>query len=156
MKLLLNLTDLSDEPLHGQISRQIRARILAGGLADGEGLPSIRGLARDSRVSVITVQRAYEDLEREGLIHARRGKGFFVRALDLQTKTELAEQRFREALEPVVREGRADGLETDQMRTVFQVLVEDRLTEDPQTEDPLIEESSPETSDRDSDGETDR
>ena len=141
MSLLLNLTDLSDEPLHGQISRQIRARILAGGLADGEGLPSIRGLARESRVSVITVQRAYDDLEREGLIHARRGKGFFVRALDHRTKTELAEQRFREALEPVVREGLAEGLEPAHMRTVFRDVMDD----------PTLESSDPQ-----SDGEPDR
>ena len=60
--LLLNLTDLSSEPLHGQISRQIRARILAHELTDEAPLPSIRVMARQQRVSVITVKRAYEDL----------------------------------------------------------------------------------------------
>ena len=70
--MLLNLTDLSDESLQSQISRQIRAKILSGELAAGEVLPSIRGLARDQHVSVITVQRGYENLERDGLIHSRR------------------------------------------------------------------------------------
>ncbi|MCB0317005.1 MAG: GntR family transcriptional regulator, partial [Calditrichaeota bacterium] len=79
--MILNLTDISDEPLQSQISRQVRAKILAGELGAGDNLPSIRGLARDQRVSVITVQRAYEYLEREGLIHSRRGKGFFVSEL---------------------------------------------------------------------------
>ena len=66
--MLLNLTDLSDEPLQSQIARQIRAKILAGEVPAGQVLPSIRGLAKEQRVSVITVQRGYEALEREGLI----------------------------------------------------------------------------------------
>ena len=64
--MILNLSELSDEPLHAQISRQIRAKILSEDLSGDEPIPSIRGLAREQRVSVITVQRAYEDLECEG------------------------------------------------------------------------------------------
>lgn len=122
--MFLNLTDVSDEPLHQQISRQVRAKILAGEMADGDSLPSIRGLARDSRVSVITVQRAYDDLEREGLILARRGKGFFVCAMTGRRKSTLARRRFREALEPIVAEGRAEGLEDPQMSEIFHQLVD--------------------------------
>ena len=76
--MLLNLTDLSAEPLQSQIVRQVRAKILTGELTTGSDLPSIRRQAREQRISVITVQRAYETLERQGLIHSRRGKGFFV------------------------------------------------------------------------------
>ena len=122
--MFLNLTDVSEEPLHQQISRQVRAKILAGDMTDGDSLPSIRGLARDSRVSVITVQRAYDDLEREGLILARRGKGFFVRAMTDGRKAGLACRRFREALEPIVDEARAEGLEDPQMSEIFHRLVE--------------------------------
>lgn len=122
--MLLQLTDVSDEPLHQQISRQIRAKILAGELSDGDSLPSIRGLARSSRVSVITVQRAYDDLDRERLIQARRGKGFFVRALADDTKQRLASQRFRNALEPIVLEGRAEGLDDQHMSQLFHQLVD--------------------------------
>ena len=121
--MFLDLTDLSDEPLHQQISRQVRAKILAGGLSDGDGLPSIRGMARECRVSVITVQRAYDDLEREGLIQARRGKGFFVRTLADRDKQALARRRFHEALEPVVSEGRAEGLDDAEMDEIFGRLV---------------------------------
>ena len=124
MTLLLQLTEVSDEPLHHQISRQVRAKILAGDLTTGDGLPSIRGLARQSRVSVITVQRAYEDLEREGLIQAHRGKGFFVAQLSAGSKEDLARERFRTALEPVVSEGRAEGLDNQQMSTIFQQIVD--------------------------------
>lgn len=122
--MILHLTDVSDEPLHHQISRQVRAKILSGELEDGAALPSIRGLARDCRVSVITVQRSYESLEREGLILARRGKGFFVRDLDDDAKIRLARRRFRDALEPVVDEGRADGLEATEMREIFHDLID--------------------------------
>ena len=84
--MILNLTDLSSEPLQSQIYRQIRSMILAGDLKAGELLPSIRGLAREVKVSVITVQRGYEILEKEGLIISRRGKGFFVSELHARKK----------------------------------------------------------------------
>ena len=74
--MILHLSELSSEPLQAQIVRQIRAAILAGSLSEGELLPSIRTLARESKVSVITVQRAYGTLENEGVIRSRRGKGF--------------------------------------------------------------------------------
>ena len=90
--MILNLTDLSDESLQSQIYRQIRALILANELDAGTMLPSIRGLAREQKVSVITVQRGYEMLEREGLIISRRGKGFFVTEVQNQVKKELAKQ----------------------------------------------------------------
>ena len=66
--MILNLTDLSEEPLQSQIARQIRAMVLAGDLPAEESLPSIRAMAREQRISVITVQRAYGHLEREGFL----------------------------------------------------------------------------------------
>lgn len=108
--MLLNLTDISDEPLQGQISRQIRAKILGGELPAGEGLPSIRSLAREQHVSVITVQRAYEHLLHEDLIHSRRGKGFFVSEIAKRQKKELAQQRLLENLERPVQAAIAEGL----------------------------------------------
>jgi len=118
--LLLHLSELSPEPLHGQISRQIRAQILAEELAGDEPLPSIRALARDQRVSVITVQRAYEDLEREGLVRSRPGKGFFVSEIPEKRKQDMAEQRFGEALARLLGESTAEGLEETQIRVVFE------------------------------------
>ena len=118
--MLLSLNEQSSEPLHGQISRQIRARILASRLAAGQGLPSIRELARDQRISVITVQRAYSDLEREGLIHARPGKGFFISPLSKPEKERLALERLKEALAPVVQDALAQGLSADQVRNMIE------------------------------------
>ncbi len=122
--MILNLSELTDEPLHAQISRQIRAKILSQNLAGGEGLPSIRGLAREQRVSVITIQRAYDDLEREGLLRSRRGKGFWVSAISEARKHTMAEVRFADALEKLVAHAAAEGLSRADMRRVLEELLE--------------------------------
>jgi len=113
--MILNLSDLSEEPLHSQISRQIREEILSGALSPGSGLASIRALARTNKVSVITVQRAYEDLEKESLIVSRRGKGFFVNEISATEKHAMARTRFLEALRPVLRQARQEGLDDDEI-----------------------------------------
>ena len=78
MKILQN----SGEPIYQQIANQFRADILAGKFAQGEYLPSIRGLAKDLKISVITTMKAYEQLAEEGLVTAVQGKGFYVNAQD--------------------------------------------------------------------------
>ena len=118
--MLLNLTDLSDEPLQSQIVRQVRAKVLAGELGSGDGLPSIRALARDQHISVITVQRAYESLEREGLIHSRRGKGFFVSELSGDDKESMARGRLENGLGPHIRSALAEGLSKEAVRDIVQ------------------------------------
>ena len=123
--MLLHLTDLSDEPLQGQIVRQVRAKILAGELAAGADLPSIRKLARDHHISVITVQRAYEFLENEGYIHSRRGKGFFVTELSEDKRKEMAKHRFQEVLEPRIRGAKADGLDIKEIKNVIDHILEE-------------------------------
>jgi GntR family transcriptional regulator len=121
--VILNLSELSDEPLHAQVSRQIRAKILSEGLAGGEPLPSIRGLAREQRVSVITVQRAYDDLEREGLLRSRRGKGFWVAPISEGRKQTMARQRFTAALGKLVARAAAEGLSDADMRRILDQLL---------------------------------
>jgi GntR family transcriptional regulator len=117
--MLLQLTDLSDEPLQGQIVRQIRAKILAGDLPARADLPSIRKLALEQHVSVITVQRAYEILEHQGLIHSRRGKGFFVSELSKNGRKGIARQRLQEALLPKIRDAMAEGLDSEEIHAVI-------------------------------------
>ena len=123
--MILNLSEISAEPLHAQISRQIRAKILSLDLADGEPLPSIRGLAKEQRVSVITVQRAYEDLEREGLVRSRRGKGFWVTPIPLGRKQQMAEDRFTGALRELVAHAAAEGLSGAEMRRILDRVLEE-------------------------------
>jgi GntR family transcriptional regulator len=121
--MLLNLTDLSDEPLQSQISKQIRAKILSGEMAAGDTLPSIRRLARDQHVSVITVQRGYDNLEREGLIHSRRGKGFFVSELDRSSKKEMARNRLVEKIEPIIDAAFSEGMSDQDILAVFKSIL---------------------------------
>jgi GntR family transcriptional regulator len=123
--MLLHLTDLSDEPLQGQIVRQIRAKILAGDLTAGSDLPSIRRLAREQHISVITVQRAYETLEHEGLIHSRRGKGFFVTELSEEARRMMAKVRLREILEPRIKAALAEGLGEKEIIKVIQNILKE-------------------------------
>ena len=121
--MILTLSELSDEPLHAQISRQIRAKILTEDLAGGDALPSIRVLAREQRVSVITVQRAYDDLEREGLLLSRRGKGFWVAPIPEGRKRTMARNRFADALEELVSHTAAEGLSADDMRRILDTIL---------------------------------
>ena len=121
--MILNLSELSDEPLHAQVSRQIRAKILSEDLASGDALPSIRRLAREQRISVITVQRAYDDLEREGLVRSRRGKGFWVAPIPDGRKQKMAESRFVDALRKLVAHAAAEGLSAAEMRRILDELL---------------------------------
>jgi GntR family transcriptional regulator len=121
--MLLNLTDLSAEPLQSQIIRQVRAKILTGELMAGSDLPSIRRLARGQHISVITVQRAYEGLEREGLIHSRRGKGFFVSSLSGAQKKSLAIERLKDSLKPPIQAALSEGLGRDEIKKIVEALM---------------------------------
>lgn len=118
--MLLNLTTISAEPLHQQISRQIREQILSGDLAEGRDLPSIRVLAAEQQVSVITVQRAYQDLEREGVIYTRRGIGIFVASLSDAQRRQIAAQRLRQRAAPVIAEALAAGLTPAQVQEIVE------------------------------------
>lgn len=82
------ISNANDQPIYEQIYQQIKKHILSGSLAQDEMLPSIRSLAKDLRISVITTKRAYEELEKEGFIYARSGKGFFVSERDLKLVRE--------------------------------------------------------------------
>jgi GntR family transcriptional regulator len=121
--VILNLSEISDEPLHAQISRQLRAKILSEDLEGDEPLPSIRGMAKEQRVSVITVQRAYDDLEREGLVRSRRGKGFWVSRLPKGRKQQMVEDRFADTLAKLIAHAAAEGLSGAEMRRILDELL---------------------------------
>jgi GntR family transcriptional regulator len=121
--MILNLTDLSDESLQSQLSRQIRAKILSGEFQSGYMLPSIRALAREQKVSVITIQRGYEVLEREGLIHSRRGKGFFVSEVHDNTKKDMAANRLLENLKPLIKTAIDEGMESQEIKNVIDKII---------------------------------
>jgi GntR family transcriptional regulator len=113
--MILTVSDFSDEPLQAQISRQIRAKILSGDLKPEEPLPSIRGLARQVKVSVITVQRAYENLLQNGLLVSRRGKGFFVAPISGDEKHGMAVEKLKEKLTPIIERALAEGMSEEEI-----------------------------------------
>ncbi|MFH1675572.1 MAG: GntR family transcriptional regulator [bacterium] len=122
--MLLHLSDISNEPLHMQISRQIRAKILAGDFQENHELPSIRILAREQRVSVITIRRAYEDLDREGLINSRRGKGFYVASLSDGKKKTVASDRLKEMVKPALKDALAGGLSHNDVKKIVEAVID--------------------------------
>lgn len=93
----------SDEPIYRQIAAQFKEDIMNGRIAEGEYLPSIRGLARDLKISVITTMKAYETLSEEGLVTAVQGKGYVVNPQDREMVREqhlrLLEQHLQNAME---------------------------------------------------------
>lgn len=82
------LSNMGDKPIYEQIYEQIRGAVLRGELQEGDALPSIRALARDLRISVITTKRAFDDLERDGFICSVQGKGSFVAPFNAELKRE--------------------------------------------------------------------
>lgn len=116
------ISNSSPEPLYEQIANQIKNQIIMGELEAGENLPSIRNLAKDLRISVITTKRAYEELEREGFIETVAGKGSFIAG---QNKEMLKEKRLRiveEKLSEVIIESKALGIELKQLREILELL----------------------------------
>lgn len=97
------LSTNSATPIYEQIKRQVRSSILSGEIPAGRTLPSLRQLAADLRVSVITVTRAYNDLAAEGLVHSEHGRGFVV----LEVEPGLASAALRARLDDALREARS-------------------------------------------------
>ena len=107
------LSNASPDPIYEQIARQIRTQILSGELSEGDLLPSIRALARDLQISVITTKRAYEELEREGLLNTVGGKGTFVAAQNTEflreKKMKAVEEKLAEAVDQAKDKGNQPG-----------------------------------------------
>lgn len=98
------------KPIYEQITDQIKAAILAGRLAQGEPLPSIRFLAKELGISVITTKRAYEELEKQGLIYSEQGKGFFVSEVNQNRLMEGRLREYERRLRDMLGEARELGL----------------------------------------------
>lgn len=119
------ISNHSDKPLYEQISAQIKAQIMDGTLSPGQALPSMRALARDLHLSVITVQRAYEDLTRDGFLETVTGKGSFVAAQNTafirEEQLRLAEEHLQEAAQI----GRSHGISYEQLTKILRLFYEE-------------------------------
>ena len=109
-------------PIYDQITRQLKGHILSGALAEGEALPSMRALARDLRISVITTKRAYEELEREGFITTVPGKGCFVAPKNLELARENALRQVEEHLQKAVEAARLGGIAPAEVKETLDII----------------------------------
>ncbi|MGN0682986.1 MAG: GntR family transcriptional regulator [Oscillospiraceae bacterium] len=116
------LSNSSDEPIYAQIVSQIKAQIMNGTLATGEALPSMRVLAQQLRISVITTKRAYEDLEREGYIENFAGKGCFVKRQNTDFLREETVRRVEELLGKACETARMCNLSLDEMKEILELI----------------------------------
>ena len=119
MKILQN----SVEPIYQQIANQFRADILAGKFAQGEYLPSIRGLAKDLKISVITTMKAYQQLAEEGLVTAVQGKGFYVNAQDSEMLKEQHLRKVEESLTAAIAAAKIAGMSNTELVDTLQTLL---------------------------------
>ena len=111
MKILQN----SGIPIYQQIAEQLKTDILAGKYKDGEYLPSIRGLAQDLKISVITTMKAYEQLQSEGLVTAVQGKGSYVNARDSEMLKEQHMRKVEESLIEAIRAAKIAGMTREEL-----------------------------------------
>ena len=119
------ISNSSNKPIYEQIASRIRDAILSGELAPGQALPSIRALANDHKVSVITTKRAYADLEAAGFIDSVQGKGSFVTGGSLELQREEALRTLESRLAAIVDEGASLGLEAKDLHEMIDLLAAD-------------------------------
>lgn len=112
-------------PIYEQILQQVKGLILRGELGEGEALPSMRLLAKELRISVITTKRAYEELEREGFTTSVPGKGSFVAQRNLELVREDALRRVEEHLSGAVTTAKIGGVTLDELKETLTILYGD-------------------------------
>ena len=116
------LTNAASQPIYDQIVSQVKAQILSGKLKEGDTLPSLRALAKDLRISVITTKRAYEELEREGFIVSLTGKGSFVAGANTELIREEHQRRLEDHLREAVSLSHLCGLDLDGLTSILSML----------------------------------
>ncbi len=119
MKIMQN----SDIPIYQQIAMALQEDILTGKLKQGEFLPSIRGLAKDLRISVITTMKAYEELEKQGLVTAVQGKGYYVNAQNSEMLREQHMRKMEEHLQNAITAARIAGITDAELIQTLQLLI---------------------------------
>ncbi|AXI10111.1 GntR family transcriptional regulator [Oceanobacillus zhaokaii] len=122
MNILISTS--SKEPLFQQIKEQIKQQIFSGELKEGDALPSMRLLAKEIKVSVITTKRAYEDLEAEGYLISAVGRGTFVAGQQPQLLKEWQIRELENELEKIVAEGKKIGMTKDELLELVAIYYE--------------------------------
>lgn len=119
------ISNTSNEPIYSQIVNQLKSQIIKGDLSEGEILPSIRALARDLQISVITTKRAYEELEKAGFVETVPGKGSYVAAQNLEFMREKKLRLVEDKLSVIVDESKLMGFTYDDINAILKILFEE-------------------------------
>jgi GntR family transcriptional regulator len=127
MHLELFISNTSDQPIYEQICSQLKSLIVSGRLREGDPLPSIRNLARDLRISVITTKRAYDELEREGYIYTVAAKGCFVAKQNSELIKENYLKQIEEHLQQIAELAKYCGLTNDELIEMLRLLNQENL-----------------------------
>ncbi len=122
MTMDIIISNSSGEPIYEQISAQIKGMILNGALKEGDALPSMRVLAQQLRISVITTKRAYEELERDGFIESYTGKGSFVKAQNIELLREENLRQIEELLSQVCKKAKSCGIGLDELKEILEII----------------------------------
>ncbi|HCZ0434914.1 TPA: PSM export ABC transporter transcriptional regulator PmtR [Staphylococcus aureus] len=123
MKIILK--NNSDFPIYEQIKQQVKQNILKGHVAPGEHLPSMRELAKDLQVSLITTKRAYEDLEKDGFVTTIRGKGTFVKEQDSSILKEKQFFTIENLVKELVNEAQAIEMSLEELQDILTFIYEE-------------------------------
>ena len=123
MKLIINHSSM--QPIYEQIVEQIKNKVMHGELEENTALPSVRVLAKELKVSALTVKKAYDALEEEGFVNTVHGKGSFVAFANQELLLEEKKKEVEADLERAIRKGRSCGMTDPEIRTLFEIIVED-------------------------------
>ena len=118
------ISNSAGKPIYEQISSQIKEMIMNGTLSEGDALPSMRYLAQQLRISIITTKRAYEDLERDGFIQSFTGKGSFVSVRDQEFVREEGLRQIESNLMLVIEKAKQCGVELEEIQELLKMLYE--------------------------------
>jgi len=123
MEIIINTSSMI--PLYEQIAEEVKKQIVSGALRENDALPSVRTLSKELKISALTVKKAYDTLEEEGLTATIHGKGTYVRAPDAEKLREEQRRELEKAMEGVVSRARLYGVGADELRTILDILLEE-------------------------------
>ena len=122
----IKLSNLSSVPIYQQVATQIKSNILNGSLKNNDQLPSIRSLAKELEVGIITVKKSYEVLLQEDLIYSKGAVGYFVNDIDLDTVLTIKKEEYLDELKSIIDKAINDGLNIEDIKDIVDKVLEEK------------------------------
>ena len=122
----IKISNLSSVPIYQQVATQIKSNILNGSLKNNDQLPSIRSLAKELEVGIITVKKSYEVLLQEDLIYSKGAVGYFVNDIDLDTVLTIKKEEYLDELKSIIDKAINDGLNIEDIKDIVDKVLEEK------------------------------